>query len=67
VNPASYLEPRDPFQRGRANQPGPAFPQSPGIILETSGVNLLTTAQPWAFRYYLLQHYLPAVLSHAEA
>jgi hypothetical protein len=23
--------------------------------------------QPWAFRYYLLQHYLPAVLSHAEA
>jgi hypothetical protein len=44
VNPASYLEPRDPFQRGRANQPDPAFPQSPGIILETSGVSLLTTA-----------------------
>jgi hypothetical protein len=29
------------FKRGRANQPDPAFPQSPGIILETNSFNLL--------------------------
>jgi hypothetical protein len=28
------------FKRGRANQPDPAFPQSPGIILETNISNL---------------------------
>ena len=31
-------------KRGRANQPDSAFPQLPGIILETSGFNLLTAA-----------------------
>jgi len=30
------------FKRSRANQPNPAFPRSPGIILETSNLNLST-------------------------
>jgi len=30
------------FQRSRANQPDPTFPQSPGIILETHSFNLST-------------------------
>jgi hypothetical protein len=35
------------FQRSRANQPDPTFPQSPGIILETHSFNLSTaTARP---------------------
>ena len=32
------------LKRGRAHQPGPTFPQSPGIILEISVSNLLKTA-----------------------
>jgi hypothetical protein len=32
------------LERSRANQPGPTFPQSPGIILETFNLNLLTAA-----------------------
>jgi hypothetical protein len=30
------------FERGQANQPDSTFPQSPGIILETTGFNLTT-------------------------
>jgi hypothetical protein len=32
------------FMRGRAHQPGPTIPQSPGIILETSNGTLLNAA-----------------------
>ena len=32
------------LKRGRAHQPGPTFPQSPGIILEISDVTLLNAA-----------------------
>ena len=32
------------IKRGRAHQPGPTFPQSPGIILETSNGTLLNAA-----------------------
>jgi hypothetical protein len=32
------------FWRGRAHQPDPTFPQSPGFILETSNGTLLNTA-----------------------
>jgi hypothetical protein len=45
VNPASAIgifRPR--LKRGRANQPGSTFPQSPGIILETFNRSLLTAA-----------------------
>src|SRR5262249_54781699 len=45
VNSASGSEPCGPvLKRGPANQPGFAFPQLPGIILETFGFNLLTAA-----------------------
>jgi hypothetical protein len=33
------------FERGQANQPDSTFPQSPGIILETTGFNLTTAAK----------------------
>ena len=42
--------PFNPVPRNRANQPGPAFPQSPGIILETNSHNLLN-------RYCLLRSF----------
>lgn len=32
------------LMRGRAHQPGPTIPQSPGIILETSNGTLLNAA-----------------------
>jgi hypothetical protein len=41
VNAASLPDLSIRFQRNRANQPGPAFPQSPGIIPETDNHNLL--------------------------
>jgi hypothetical protein len=53
VNPASatgILRPR--LERGRANQPGPTFPQSPGIILETFNGSLLTAALVGFLRFY---------------
>ena len=46
VNPASaakYISTR--LQRGLVNQPDPAFPRSPGRILETSASELLLTGQ----------------------
>jgi hypothetical protein len=45
VNPASSTDTfRFQLSRDLANQPGLAFPQSPGIILETLDGNLLTAA-----------------------
>jgi hypothetical protein len=42
VNAASATGLAVGLKRGCANQPGSAFPQSPGIILETSSFSLLT-------------------------
>ena len=42
VNSASPPNLAIRLQRSRANQPDPAFPQSPGIILETNSDNLST-------------------------
>jgi hypothetical protein len=44
VNAASLPDLSAQLQRDRANQPGPTFPQSPGIILETNSHNLSTVA-----------------------
>jgi hypothetical protein len=42
--PVNYASPNLAiwFQRSRANQPDPTFPQSPGIILKTHSFNLST-------------------------
>jgi len=40
VNPASAASAEAPLERGSANQPDPAFPQSPGIIHEATGTSL---------------------------
>jgi hypothetical protein len=43
VNSASAFPAFQPgFKRSRTNQPAPAFPQSPGIILKTNSFNLST-------------------------
>jgi len=42
VNFASAVQPFGRFKRSRTNQPGPTFPRSPGITLETNNFNLST-------------------------
>ena len=51
MNPASgVLRLATRIKRGRANQPGPTFSQSPGIIFETFSVILASAAtRPGSF------------------